>query len=86
MRINPNGEEKTCKGFVSLFLYKDGVCEVGFYVATFTSVNRMIIAKAVFRIRYFFNGSGSDPKTKTDSDPGGKGPPRPPKIGAPRPP
>jgi len=28
MRINPNGEEKTCKGFVSLFLYKDGVCEV----------------------------------------------------------
>ena len=22
MRINPNGEEKTCKGFVSLFLYK----------------------------------------------------------------
>ena len=29
MRINPNGEEKTCKGFVSLFLYKDGTCEVG---------------------------------------------------------
>ena len=29
MRINPNGEEKTCKGFVSLFLYKDGNCEVG---------------------------------------------------------
>ena len=28
MRINPNGEEKTCKGFVSLFLYKDGNCEV----------------------------------------------------------
>ena len=28
MRINPNGEEKSCKGFVSLFLYKDGVCEV----------------------------------------------------------
>lgn len=28
MRINPNGEEKTCKGFVSLFLYKDGTCEV----------------------------------------------------------
>jgi len=28
MRINPNGEEKTCKGFVSLFLYKDGVCEI----------------------------------------------------------
>ena len=31
MRINPNGEEKTCKGFVSLFLYKDGNCEVGTY-------------------------------------------------------
>jgi hypothetical protein len=29
MRINPNGEEKTCKAFVSLFLYKDGTCEVG---------------------------------------------------------
>ena len=28
MRISPNGEEKSCKGFVSLFLYKDGVCEV----------------------------------------------------------
>jgi len=28
MRINPNGEEKSCKGFVSLFLYKDGLCEV----------------------------------------------------------
>jgi len=28
MRINPNGEEKTCKGFVSLFLYKDGICEI----------------------------------------------------------
>jgi len=28
MRINPNGEEKSCKGFVSLFLYKDGNCEV----------------------------------------------------------
>ena len=28
IRINPNGEEKTCKGFVSLFLYKEGVCEV----------------------------------------------------------
>ena len=28
MRINPNGEEKTCMVFVSLFLYKDGVCEV----------------------------------------------------------
>jgi len=28
MRINPNGEEKTCKGFVSLFLYKDGLCEI----------------------------------------------------------
>lgn len=28
LRINPNGEEKSCKGFVSLFLYKDGCCEV----------------------------------------------------------
>lgn len=28
MRIIPSGEEKTCKGFVSLFLYKDGICEV----------------------------------------------------------
>jgi len=28
MRINPNGEEKSCKAFVSLFLYKDGICEV----------------------------------------------------------
>jgi len=28
MRINPNGEEKSCKAFVSLFLYKDGCCEV----------------------------------------------------------
>merc|ERR550519_537538 len=28
MRINPNGEEKSCRSFVSLFLYKDGVCEV----------------------------------------------------------
>ena len=27
----------------------------------------------VFRIRYLFNGSRSDPKTKTDPDPGGKG-------------
>ena len=36
MRINPNGEEKSCKGFVSLFLYKDGVCEVkSFYKVLF---------------------------------------------------
>jgi len=28
MRINPNGEEKSCKGFVSLFLYKDGICDI----------------------------------------------------------
>ena len=32
MRINPNGEEKTCKGFVSLFLYKDGNCEVSTFI------------------------------------------------------
>ena len=32
MRINPNGEEKSCKGFVSLFLYKDGVCEVKSFI------------------------------------------------------
>ena len=32
MRINPNGEEKTCKGFVSLFLYKDGNCEVSIFI------------------------------------------------------
>ena len=28
MRINPNGEDPSSKGFVSLFLYKDGVCDV----------------------------------------------------------
>ena len=28
MSINTKGEEKTCKGFVSLFLYSNGVCEV----------------------------------------------------------
>ena len=28
LRIHPNGDEKSCNGFVSLFLCKDGVCEV----------------------------------------------------------